>query len=405
MNSLFQVGPVHVHRTFIAAFIAATLLTTVHAGFAQTEPPVIENGFKGTMETPPDLALKATLGEEGPDEALLYSPVGILFGPSGDVFITDRGNCAIQVYDRNGRFKYRIGRRGSGPGELQIQGMPPRVYFAWNGELVVCDWGNRRTSYFSPKGVYLRSEPLSDDEYSREYNRINKDQIPTQRGEYLRAGRLREVDISVTGQVSGRQSGPENSKLFEIVNDTGDVVRSFGALKQFNDRRFEILMNRPMIAYNAATGKIAVAYPHFPEISVFDEVSGELKCVITREQAFTPREPGMKERRITSPDGRSVRVNRELDADTINFDVAYDCKGRLWVLTLLVDNDERRRRQEEEDYDKMIRLEVFSPQGVLQCGIPLKDPAVSLAFDAAGDLWLMDRTYNLSVRRYEVIWP
>lgn len=390
-------SPSHaVTRTAAAGLLVALTAATTLA----QEPPVVKNGFRGSMSEAPALTLKATAGTEGPDEALLYQPMGLLFGPNGDLYIPDRGNGAILVYDRDGTFKKRIGTKGSGPGEFQL---PAGPYFSWKGELVVPDPMNQRTSFFTPEGEFLRSEPMA----ATGMIIIGGAHIPSRKGEYIRSGSGGGVRMLVveTGPGGGRPPELEEPKLVEIVDDDGRVLRAFGELKRHEDRRLAMAMNRTALDYDRRRRKIAVAYQFSPEITIYDEESGKLELIVTRKLPFTPREPEFDERRTTSPDGRDVRVSLTMVADRITLDVAYDPEGRLWAITSLVDYDERRRREEEGDYAGMLRLEVYGPDGRLLTTVGIEEPADVIAFDPQGDLWLMDSDYKLSVRRYEVTWP
>jgi hypothetical protein len=385
----------------VFGLVLAIVVSTVV--WAQQEVPVIENGSRGSLPEAPGLTLRATAGTEGPDEALLYQPTGILFAPDGTLLIPDRGNRTIHVYRRDGGFIRRIGSRGSGPGEFQ---MPAGPYFSWVGELVVPDPMNQRTSFFTPEGVFLRSEPMS----LTGTIVIGGSQIPTVEGEYIRTsggsgGMLIMVRRDSGGATAASTPGAEDRKLIEIVDGEGDKVRSFGDMLEHENPRVAGVMNQVALDYDPIRRKIAVAFSNLPEIHIYDEQTGTHELIFNRRVPFTPREPSFEERRVTSPDGRSVQATMSVVADQVTADVAYDPQGRLWALTYLVDSDQRTAREEEGEYAGMMRLEVYSQVGELLTAISLDEPADVIAFDAEGDLWLMDSDYELSVRRFEVRWP
>ena len=91
--------------------------------------------------------------------------------------------------------------------------------------------------------------------------------------------------------------------------------------------------------------------------------------------------------------------------DRITYDLAYDARGYLWVITALVNEDESQRKEEEAEYEGLMRIEVFDGDGRLLTTIELDQPATQLAFDHEGDLWLLDAQFTLTARRYEVNWP
>ena len=75
-------------------------------GTPAQEVPVVENGLRGSMRRGPVLEELAVIGQEGPEESLLFRPRGILFAPDGRVLIPDAGNHAILVYDDYGLGPY-----------------------------------------------------------------------------------------------------------------------------------------------------------------------------------------------------------------------------------------------------------------------------------------------------------
>ncbi|MBU4254607.1 MAG: 6-bladed beta-propeller [Acidobacteria bacterium] len=71
-----------------------------------------------------------------------------------NIFICDRKEANIKLFDRSGNFLATIGRRGQGPGEMSD---PERVCISNNDELVVLDVQNRCFLYFSLDGKYIKT--------------------------------------------------------------------------------------------------------------------------------------------------------------------------------------------------------------------------------------------------------
>lgn len=86
-----------------------------------------------------------------------------VFGAVGDVgfdgaenlYVLDRLNARVVVFDSTGRFVRTFGRRGGGPGEL---GAPQQMAVARSGEVVVSDAGRRALVIFGRDGS-ARSVP------------------------------------------------------------------------------------------------------------------------------------------------------------------------------------------------------------------------------------------------------
>ncbi|HZE97023.1 MAG TPA: hypothetical protein VE981_08345, partial [Planctomycetota bacterium] len=76
--------------------------------------------------------------------------------PSPDgrrLYVTDRDNGRIQVYDSEGKFLFCFGEEGSGPGQLKD---PIQTAFDREGRLWVCDSDNHRLQLFTADGKPLR---------------------------------------------------------------------------------------------------------------------------------------------------------------------------------------------------------------------------------------------------------
>lgn len=81
--------------------------------------------------------------------------------PEGErIYVVDIGGVTselhrVRVFDaRNGKHLYDIGKRGSGPGELNL---PRDLAIGKNGQLYVVDGGNFRVQVFDRNGKYLSS--------------------------------------------------------------------------------------------------------------------------------------------------------------------------------------------------------------------------------------------------------
>ena len=77
----------------------------------------------------------------------------------GRIYVGDRLAQEIKVYDAAGRYLRRIGRPGSGPGELGAGGTG--VIFGRGDTVIVPDPGLQRINFFARDGTFLRSYPLS----------------------------------------------------------------------------------------------------------------------------------------------------------------------------------------------------------------------------------------------------
>lgn len=97
------------------------------------------------------LGLKDKLGE---DENTFNQPTHIAFGPSGDIYITDGyGNSRVVKYTKEGRYLLAWGKKGKGPGEFNA---PHTIAVDHEGRVYVGDRENHRIQIFDENGKFLK---------------------------------------------------------------------------------------------------------------------------------------------------------------------------------------------------------------------------------------------------------
>lgn len=93
----------------------------------------------------------------GEDETTFGQPNDIAFAPNGDIFVADgEMNFRIVHLDKNGKFIKAWGKRGKGPGEFEV---PHALGFDSNGLLYVGDRGNSRIQVFDQEGNFIDQWP------------------------------------------------------------------------------------------------------------------------------------------------------------------------------------------------------------------------------------------------------
>lgn len=107
----------------------------------------------------PDGKVLLTLGKpgiagSGPDE--FNAPSAVLVAPNGDIFVADghggNTNARIVKFDKHGKFIKTWGKKGSGPGEMDI---PHALAMDSRGRLFLADRGNNRVQIFDQEGNYV----------------------------------------------------------------------------------------------------------------------------------------------------------------------------------------------------------------------------------------------------------
>ena len=93
-------------------------------------------------------------GAAGDDEYHFRSPAGVVTAPNGDIFVADGHftNNRIVKYSKDGKFIKAWGKTGYGPGEFRV---PHCIAMDKRGRLFVCDRSNARIQIFDQDGTYL----------------------------------------------------------------------------------------------------------------------------------------------------------------------------------------------------------------------------------------------------------
>lgn len=105
----------------------------------------------------PDGKVLLTLGKPGGAAApdYFYQPNDVLVAPDGSVFVSEGhggGNARVLKFDRTGRLITQWGRLGSGPGEFN---QPHALAMDSQGRLFVADRTNNRVQVFDQGGKFL----------------------------------------------------------------------------------------------------------------------------------------------------------------------------------------------------------------------------------------------------------
>jgi sugar lactone lactonase YvrE len=106
----------------------------------------------------PDGKLLMTLGKQGGarDAEYFYQPNAVAIAMNGDIFVAeghaDDAPARVLKFDKTGKFLKSLGKRGTGPGEF-IQ--PHALAFDSKGRLFVGDRSNNRIQIFDQDGTYI----------------------------------------------------------------------------------------------------------------------------------------------------------------------------------------------------------------------------------------------------------
>lgn len=102
------------------------------------------------------LSEELSIGREDAGDAYLFSDIsGLDVDERGRIYVLSRPDAHVRVFDGSGRFLRTIGRKGQGPGEME---MPVFVQAAPDGSLFVFDYLGNRGLFFNSDAVFLRQQ-------------------------------------------------------------------------------------------------------------------------------------------------------------------------------------------------------------------------------------------------------
>jgi hypothetical protein len=99
-------------------------------------------------------------GMAGDGEDTFNKPSAVAIAANGDIFVADghggTSNARIVKFSKDGKFIMTWGKKGSAPGELNI---PHALAFDSKGRLFVADRGNNRIEIFDQSGKFIEEWP------------------------------------------------------------------------------------------------------------------------------------------------------------------------------------------------------------------------------------------------------
>jgi DNA-binding beta-propeller fold protein YncE len=148
-----------------------------------------------------------TRNTPGNDGAHFNLPTDVAFAPNGDIYVTDGyGSARVVRFTRDGKFVAQWGRRGKGAGEF---GLPHNLVIDRQGRVYVTDRDNQRIEVFDANGTFLSQWTGTGGVSGLA---ITKDQ------QIWTGGVLRRLDGTIVGKLPGNPGGHGVA-----VTDGGDV--------------------------------------------------------------------------------------------------------------------------------------------------------------------------------------
>ncbi|CAF3649255.1 unnamed protein product [Rotaria sp. Silwood1] len=134
--------------------------TTPYSGVAQNS--TIDINLNNLSQTSlmrrcgQSMQVRAKFGSLGPQKCQFNAPHGFCLGIDEEIIVADTNNHRIQIFDKNGEYKYQFGMPGKEEGQLWY---PRKVaVIRQTGKFVICDRGNERSrmQIFTRNGHFIR---------------------------------------------------------------------------------------------------------------------------------------------------------------------------------------------------------------------------------------------------------
>jgi DNA-binding beta-propeller fold protein YncE len=200
---------------------------------------LIDNGDHTIRKCTPEGKVLLTLGtpgKSGESENAFYRPTDIAFARDGGFYITDGyGNSRVVQFDSTARFVRAWGRKGTGPGEFNT---PHVIQIDSKGRLYVSDRENNRIQVFDAQGKLLKVWTHLGATQGNAISPRDEMWIITHRNNIENltydtlAGRIMKIDLE-TGRILGAMESPGHwialapgGEIF-IGSLTGNVFRFY----------------------------------------------------------------------------------------------------------------------------------------------------------------------------------
>ncbi|MBD3413197.1 MAG: 6-bladed beta-propeller [Candidatus Aminicenantes bacterium] len=313
-----------------------------------------------------------SIGGVEKQEEIFSETVLINVDENENIYIADMKLNNIKVFDPSGGWIRTIGKQGQGPGELN---MPTGIQITEDGNLMVEEVMNRRLSFFTPEGKFIKSVSTAD------------------------KTSLTGLLIGPKGTMVGRELVVDQNKMFWTVKKYDSALKELFTIDKVefpNPLAGKINPFELMIIFNLdANGNIVYGTSKEYEIKFFNPQGMPIKSITRKYDPVKISEKDKEEILERMPETGEINLK-----ERIEFPKHYpafqhftlDDEGRIFVRTF-------RQGKQEGEY----MLDIFDPEGRFISQMPLKANPV---------LWKNNKLYSteetdqgfIIIKRYKVSW-
>ena len=320
-------------------------------------------------------------GEE--EEDILYDPVDVARLPNGDILILEGSGCTVKRYNKDFEFVSSFGQRGQGPGDflspyiLRLNTDKNKIYVA-----------DSRISKFSLDGSFQDSfKPIVIARFGS---------IGVQ---YRTSGMaVLSESLVILPSPPNMWIDSGDHKLLSVYDKTGTILRSFGAVKLYENQ--ELTLNANILYFTKDSSEnIYVAYAHQNR---FIKYSYDGKLIYSADRSL----PYEIENVMKVELFKSGNLEREFSwpsVSSVSKGVGLDYKGRIWVLTFLKQPNKFGEFENEGNLSKCYEFDVFDSDGILLFKVPFPNVLFDNFSIYENRLYLIDFQNESCVYEYKIV--
>ena len=322
--------------------------------------------------------------ESEDDKNILYDPVDAARLSNVDILILEGNGCAVKRYNKDHEFISSFGQKGQGPGDF-ISPFLLRLNIKRN-KLYVAD---NKISWFSPDG---RNEGSFKPIKARTGGSSISAQFRTSGMAILSGPRV------VLPNESSTWDDPGEHKLLSIYDKTGTMIRSFGAVKQYDNPDLTLNAN---IAYfsNDNDDNIFIAYAFQNKI---DKYSQDGKMIFSTDR-YLPYKLKNELKAVLFKSGPLEREFLWPSVTSVTKGICLDQKNRIWVLTFLKQPNKFGGFDNEKNLTRCYEFDVFDSSGILLFKVPFPNVRFDNISIYDDRLYLIDAQNEACVHEYRIV--
>ncbi len=322
--------------------------------------------------------------ESEAEKDILYDPVDAARLSNRDILILEGNGCTVKRYNKDHEFISSFGQKGQGPGDF-ISPFFLRLNIKRN-KLYVAD---NKISWFLLDGRYEGS-------FKPKKVRTGGSSISAQ---YRTSGMavLSGLRVVLPSDTSTWEDSGEH-KLLSVYDKTGTIIRSFGAVKHYDDPKLTLNAN---IAYftNDTNDNIFVAYAFQNKI---DKYSQDGKMIFSADR-YLPYKLKNELKAVLFKSGPLEREFLWPSVTSVTKGICLDQKNRIWVLTFLKQPNKFGGFDNEENLTQCYEFDVFDSSGILLFKVPFPNVRFNNISIYDDRIYLIDSQNEACVHEYRIV--